>query len=333
MMFYLHLSIYMGEYNMRNLAKEIIAGRRLKREEDFSFFLTADENELLEGASMIREALCGNKIDLCTIINGRSGRCSENCKFCAQSVHNHTGIKEYEFLAPDIILEDCKRNEANGVHRYSIVTAGRSLTGKDFDKAIESYKKMREECNIKLCASHGLLNEYEFIRLREAGVSMYHTNIETSKRNFPNVCTTHTYEDKIHEIKLAKNVGLKVCSGGIIGMGETWEDRIDMAISLSELQIESIPINALMPIKGTYYESLEPLSEGDILRTIAIFRYINPTAYIRMAAGRNYFKDGGAKIFLSGANATITGDMLTTVGNNTAQDKKMLINLGFDISK
>jgi biotin synthase len=323
----------MEELDMKNLAKEIIAGRRLKRGEDLKFFLNADADELYEGANMIREALCGNKVDLCTIINGRSGRCSENCKFCAQSAHHHTGVKEYEFLDSDIILEDCKRNKANGVHRYSIVTAGRSLTGKDFNKAIDAYKKMDKECDIELCASHGLLTEEEFIRLKEIGVSMYHANIETSKRNFPNVCTTHTYEDKINVIQLAKKAGLRVCAGGIIGMGETWDDRIDMAVSLSELQIESIPINALMPIEGTCYGDLKPLSEDDILRTVAIFRYINPTAYIRMAAGRNYFKDGGAKLFLSGANATITGDMLTTVGNNTEQDKIMLTNLGLDISK
>lgn len=162
---------------------------------------------------------------------------------------------------------------------------------------------------------------------------MYHANIETSKGYFPSICTTHTYEDKIREIKLAQEVGLKVCSGGIIGMGESWEDRIDMAISLSELAIESIPINALMPIKGTYYEDVEAPSQDELLRTIAIFRYINPTAHIRMAAGRNCFKDGGKKVFLTGANATITGDMLTTVGNNTAQDKEMLTGLGFDISR
>lgn len=213
------------------------------------------------------------------------------------------------------------------------MTSGKALSDKDFNKAIASYTKMRDECEIELCASHGLLTKEQLVRLKEAGVSMYHANIETSKRNFPNICTTHTYEDKIKEIKLAKEAGLRVCSGGIIGMGETWEDRIDMAVSLSELEIESIPINVLMPIKDTYFENLEPLSENEILRTIAIFRYINPTAYIRMAAGRNYFKDGGKKAFLSGANATITGDMLTTVGNNTIQDKKMLTALGFDISK
>ena len=318
---------------MKSLAKEILSGRRLKRGEDLSFFLEVDSSELFEGANIIRDALCGNKVDLCSIINGRSGHCSENCKFCAQSSYHKSGVDEYAFLDPDVIVTDCKKNQENGVHRYSIVTAGKTLNDKDFDKAIMAYEKMRDECEIELCASHGLLTKKQLIRLKEAGVSMYHANIETSKRNFPNICTTHTYEDKIKEIKLAQEVGLSVCSGGIIGIGETWEDRIDMAISLSELKIESIPINALIPIKGTYFENLEPLSEDIILRTIAIFRYINPTASIRMAAGRNYFKDGGKKIFLSGANATLTGDMLTTVGNNTAEDKKMLTTLGFDISK
>ena len=190
---------------------------------------------------------------------------------------------------------------------------------------------MSEEYDINLCASHGFLDEEQLGRLREVGVSMYHANIETSKRNFSNICTTHTYEDKVNEIKLAQKAGFNVCSGGIIGMGETWEDRINMAISLSELRIESIPINALMPVKGTEFGELEPLSEDEILRTIAIFRYINPEAYIRMAAGRSYFKDGGKDIFLSGANATITGDMLTTVGNNIKQDKEMLTSLGLEI--
>ncbi len=318
---------------MRKLAERIIAGKRLQRADDLSVFLTADLTELTEGANSIRKALCGNQVDLCTIINGRSGRCSEDCKFCAQSAHNHTGVGAYAFLEPEVIVADCKHQEANGVHRYSIVTAGRTLTGADFDKAITAYKRMHEECNIDLCASHGLLTGEEFTRLKEAGVSMYHENIETSRRNFPNICTTHTYEDKIKEIRMAKEAGLQICSGGIIGMGETWEDRIDMAVSLSELKITSIPINVLMPIKGTPYGELEPIPEDDIIRTIALFRYLNPTAYIRMAAGRSYFVDGGRKIFMAGANATITGDMLTTVGNDTKQDKEMLTAMGFDISK
>lgn len=316
---------------MVKLADEIIKGYRLDREVDVSFFLTADLGQLCEGANRLREHFQGNKADLCAIINGRSGRCSEDCKFCAQSGHHNTGIAEYDFLDREVILEDCKRHEAEGVHRYSIVTAGRTLEGKDFEKAVAAYRAMKKECGIDLCASHGLLTEEDYIVLKEAGVARYHENIETSRRNFPNICTTHTYEDKIRCIRLAKKAGLEVCSGGIIGMGETWEDRIDMAFSLSELKVDSIPINALMPIKGTPLEKNPSVTEEELLRTIAIFRYINPEADIRLAAGRAIMYHSGERAFQSGANATITGNMLTTSGNNIKQDVEMLQRLGFDL--
>ena len=319
--------------NINQLANEIIKGRRLKRDDDLSFFLTADLSELCKGADRIRKELCGDHVDLCSIINGKSGRCSENCRFCAQSAHNCTGVDEYSFLSEEKILAECKHNESRGVHRFSIVTAGRTLSDADFEKAVSAYSRMSKECSVKLCGSHGLLTDEQFRRLHDAGVTTYHANIETSRRNFPNICTTHTYDDKIACIKRAQAAGFKVCSGGIIGMGETWEDRIDMAVSLSELNISSIPINALMPIKGTPLESLEQLSSDDILRTVAIFRYINPTAKIRLAAGRNLMKNCGAEAFLSGANATITGDMLTTSGNDIQGDVDMLKNMGFDIER
>lgn len=317
--------------DIQQLAKEIIAGKRLTGKDDLSFFETADLEQLAEGANAIREALCSNHVDLCTIINGRGGRCSENCKFCAQSAHNHTGCEEHGMLSPEVVLEDCKKREAAGVHAYSIVTAGRTVEGKELDVLVDTYALLHKECKVRLCASHGLISEDAFKRLKEAGVTMYHANIETSERNFPNICTTHNYADKIREIKLAKAAGMTVCSGGIIGMGETWQDRIDMAVSLAELEIESIPINALIPVKGTPLGDLEPLTENEIIRTVAMFRFLNPTAYIRMAAGRNYFADGGRRLFESGVNATITGDMLTTVGNNTQQDKEMLTSMGFDL--
>lgn len=317
--------------DIQQLAKKIIAGKRLTGKDDLSFFETADLEQLAEGANAIREALCSNHVDLCTIINGRGGRCSENCKFCAQSAHNHTGCEEHGMLSPEVVLEDCKKREAAGVHAYSIVTAGRTVEGKELDVLVDTYALLHKECKVRLCASHGLISEDAFKRLKEAGVTMYHANIETSERNFPNICTTHNYADKIREIKLAKAAGMTVCSGGIIGMGETWQDRIDMAVSLAELEIESIPINALIPVKGTPLGDLEPLTEDEIIRTVAMFRFLNPTAYIRMAAGRNYFADGGRRLFESGVNATITGDMLTTVGNNTQQDKEMLTSMGFDL--
>lgn len=318
---------------LRKLTNEIIGGRRLYRYDNLNFLLTTDLKELCISADEIREALCGNTVNLCTIINGRSGKCSENCKFCAQSSHHHTNISEYPFLDVNTLVADCMANAMEGVHRYSIVTAGKTLTGKDLETALSAYQKMHEECDIDLCASHGLLDKEAFHLLKACGVSMYHANIETSRRYFPSICTTHTFDDKIQCIKNAQAAGLTVCSGGIIGMGETWEDRIDMALTLSELRVSSIPINALMPIPGTVFGNLEKLSEDEILRTIALFRFINPTAAIRLAAGRALMNNSGEKAFHAGANATITGNMLTTSGCNTAQDKAMLLNMGFNIER
>jgi biotin synthase len=313
------------------LAQEIIGGRRIKREDDLSIFLTCDLDKLCEGADIIREYYVGDTVDLCSIINGRSGKCPEDCKYCAQSAHNHTDCEVYDFLPEDKILEACKLNESEGVHRFSIVTAGRALTGEEFDKAIHAYETMHKECKIDLCASMGFLNEEQLHRLHEAGVTSYHHNIETSKRNFPNICTTHTYDQKIETLKKVKAEGMCACSGGIIGMGETWEDRLDMAISLAEVGIDSIPINALMPIKGTPLENQAQLTEDEILRTIAFFRYINPEANIRLAAGRALLTNDGEIAFKSGASATITGNMLTTVACATIRsDKEMLKNLGRD---
>ena len=319
--------------NVLNLAQEIIDGRRITREDDLSFFLNCDLKELCEGADRIRAYFIGDKVDLCSIINGRSGRCPEDCKYCAQSAHHHTDCEIYDFLPEETILEACKMNESEGVDRFSIVTSGRALTGEEFDKAIHAYETMHRECKIDLCASMGFLNEEQLHRLHEAGVTSYHHNIETSRRNFPNICTTHTYDQKIETLKKVKAEGMCACSGGIIGMGETWEDRLDMAVSLAELGIDSIPLNALMPIKGTPLENLPQLTEDEILRTIAFFRYINPEVNIRLAAGRALLTNDGEIAFQSGASATITGNMLTTVACATIRsDKQMLMNLKRDVT-
>jgi len=319
--------------DMLKLADEIIGGRRITREDDLKMFLTCDLKELCQGADKIREAFVGEKVDLCSIINGRSGRCPEDCKYCAQSVHNHTACEIYDFLPEEKILEACKMNESEGVNRFAIVTAGRALSGEEFEKAIHAYETMKKECKIDLCASMGFLTKEQLHRLHEAGVTSYHHNIETSRRNFPNICTTHTYDMKIETLKMVKEEGMCACSGGIIGMGETWEDRLDMAISLAELGIDSIPINALMPIKGTPLENQEQLTEDDILRTIAFFRYINPDANIRLAAGRALLTNDGETAFESGASATITGNMLTTVACATIRsDRKMLQDMGRDVT-
>ena len=315
------------------LAQEIIDGRRITREDALNFFMTCDLKELCEGADRIRKACVGDKVDLCSIINGRSGRCPEDCKYCAQSAHHHTSCEIYDFLPEEEIVKMCHVHEEEGVDRFSIVTSGRALTGEEFDKAIHAYETMKKECKIDLCASMGFVTAEQLHRLHEAGVTSYHHNIETSRRNFPNICTTHTYDMKINTLKMIKAEGMCACSGGIIGMGETWEDRLDMAVSLAELGIDSIPLNALMPIPGTPLEHLERISEDDILRTIAFFRYINPEANIRLGAGRALLTNDGETAFCSGASATITGNMLTTVACATIRsDKKMLKGLGRDVT-
>lgn len=314
------------------LADEIIEGKRLTREDDLHFFIDCDLNDLMEGADKIREKFIGDHVDLCSIINGRSGRCPEDCKYCAQSAHNHTDCEVYDFLPEEDIIKACKMNEQEGVHRFSIVTAGRVLDGQEFEKALEAYRTMHEECSIELCASHGFVSAEQLHQLHEAGVTSYHHNIETSRRFFPHICTTHTFDQKLETLKMVKAEGLYVCSGGIIGMGEDFEDRIDMALTLSEYEADSIPINALMPIAGTPLENQPTLTEEEILRTIALFRYINPTADIRLAAGRALLSNDGEKAFAGGASATITGNMLTTAASATIRkDIEMLTGMGRNV--
>lgn len=306
----------------------ILQGYRIKRGDDLQIFLDAPLDELQQGAGALQRHFCGKHIDFCTIINGRSGRCGEDCKYCAQAACHHTGCEEYGFLPKEEIIANAKANEKAGANRFAIVTSGRALTGADFEKALDTYRTMKGTLHIGLCASHGLLTPEQLHRLHEAGVTSYHHNIETSRRFFPQICTTHTYDDRIRTIKAAQKEGLCVCSGGIIGMGETWADRLDMALSLAELGIQSIPVNALMPIPGTPLENRAQLDGRDVLRTIAFFRFINPEANIRLAAGRKLLPENGATALLSGASASITGNMLTTSGSTIVEDMAMLKRLG-----
>ena len=317
--------------DISKLADEILAGRRLNRSDDLSFLLTADLDDLKTYADKLRKKFCGNKVDLCTIISGREGNCGENCKFCAQSARSNAKCDRHDFLDSDTIYNMAKSNQAEGVDRFGIVDSGYGPGKADFEKIIAVLERMHKDLKIELCCSLGFMSSEQFRRLHMAGVTAIHNNIETSRRFFPHICTTHTFDDKIENIKRAQAEGLTVCSGGIIGMGENWDDRIDMALTLSELGIKSIPINSLMPIKGTPLENLKRISEDDILRTITIFRFINPEADIRLAGGRALMADKGRSAFESGASASITGNMLTTSGSTIAADRKMLSGLGRDI--
>ncbi len=281
-----------------------------------------------------RQYFEANAIKVSTLLSIKTGKCPEDCKYCAQSSHYQTDCKVYPFISEDKIVENCKLYEREGADRYSIVTAGKNLNGEEFKKALRAYERMVKECKIGLCASMGFLSEEQLLQLKEVGVTNYHCNIETSRANFPNICTTHSFEQKLEMVKKIKRAGLNVCSGGIIGMGETWKDRIDMALELAELDVASIPLNSLMAIKGTPFENMEKLSEKDILRTVAIFRFINPDKMIRLAAGRALLTGDGEIAFKSGASATITGDMLTTAACATIRsDREMLKGIGRTVAE
>ncbi|WMI79828.1 biotin synthase BioB [Anaerotignum sp. MB30-C6] len=312
-----------------------IKGKVLKKlpitQEDAFHLFSQPLDELCRAANEIRIHFCQDTFDICTIINAKSGHCSENCKYCAQSMHYDTSCEEYPLLSSEEIVNHAKYNCEQGVLRYSLVTSGRTLGDDEVEKVCATVAEIKEKVPIQVCGSFGLLKKEQYQRLYESGLTRIHNNLETSKSNFPNMCTTHSFEDKVSAIGLAKEAGMYICSGGIFGIGESIQDRIDLAFSLKELGIKSIPINLLNPVKGTPYEGLKPLGEEEIRRIVAVYRFILPDAYIRLAGGRGLLLDKGRSCFLSGANAAISGDMLTTAGISIETDLKMIAELGFEV--
>lgn len=316
---------------LTELKTKVLNGGLLNREEA----LLLEEvplDELTEAADEIRTHFCGNAFDICTIVNGKCGRCSEDCKYCAQSAHYETACQEtYPLLSTEELLAQAQYNDRQGVLRYSIVTSGKRLSDQEVDQVCESIRVIREKTNIRVCISFGLLNENQFRRLKEAGVSRVHCNLESSREYFPNICTTHSFAEKIETLKAAKRAGLSICSGGIMGLGESMADRIDMVITARELGVKSIPVNLLNPIPGTPYEHNRVLSNQELCRIVAVFRFLIPDGMIRLAGGRGLLGDKGEGCFRSGANAAISGDMLTTAGITVNTDMELLKNLGYEV--
>ena len=312
------------------LKQKIFDGEQITKQEAIELY-EQPLSELCRNADEIRRHFCSNGFDICTIINGKSGHCSENCRFCAQSAHNHTDAAEYPLLSTEEIVEQAKINDKQGVLRYSIVTSGKRLPDAEVNKMCEAVREIKKQTGISVCISFGLLNEEQYRKLKDAGVSRVHNNLETSRRNFPNICTTHTFDDKLNAIRAAQAAGLSVCSGGIMGLGETPEDRIDMALTLRELGIKSVPVNMLNPIPGTPMGQNKKLTSDDMRRIVAVYRFILPDASIRLAGGRGLLEDKGKGCFLSGANAAISGDMLTTAGITVKTDMELLTKLGYEV--
>ncbi|HCT93044.1 MAG TPA: biotin synthase BioB [Lachnospiraceae bacterium] len=309
--------------------KNKIMGGYLLNREDALCLAEEPLDELETAANEIRKHFCGDIFDICTIINGKSGKCPENCKYCAQSVHHDTEVETYPLLPDEEIIREAARQSGRGVLRYSIVTSGRKLSDEEVDRLCGCAMKIRDSLPIRLCISGGLLSEKQFCRLREAGFSRAHNNMETSELFFPEICTTHTYGQKREAVRGARTAGLDVCSGGIIGLGETMADRIDMALEIRGQGVHSVPVNLLNPIPGTPLEHRERLSYDEFVRTVALFRFILPDSAIRLAGGRSLMPDQGRRCFLAGANAAISGDMLTTAGYTVETDLELIHSLGY----
>ena len=316
-----------------DLALKIINGYRLGAEEAEDFSNSCGVLEMCEMADAVRRHFLGNKIETCSIVNARSGRCPENCKWCAQSAHNKTGAEVYPLLSRQRLLEAAEYSDAAGIARFSVVTSGRTLSDSEVLKIAESAREIMSKTGLKLCGSLGLLSKSQLQTLFDAGMTRYHCNLETAPSYFSSLCSTHTLDDKIKTINWAREVGFEICSGGIIGMGESRSQRIELAAKLREIGSMSIPVNILNPIKGTPLENAERLSDDEILRAFAMFRLMNPTAHIRFAGGRILIGELQKMLLKSGVSAAIVGDMLTTVGAKVSDDFAMFENLGYDFKR
>jgi len=320
------------------LGERVLAGGPVSREEALFLFHLEDSTDifdLLSWANRIREKFKGNKIHLCSIVNAKAGACSENCKFCAQSSFYQTGSPKYGFVDPEPVLEAAVEANQNGVTAVGLVAAWRGLNeGPMLDEVCDRIRELKASGKTRPDASLGIIKSQKVAdRLKEAGLECYGHNLESSRRFFAQHCTTHTFEDRLETIRHLKNAGIKICSGGIIGMGETREDRCDLAFELKAIGANVVPVNILNPIPGTPFEKNTPLPALEILKTIACFRFILPRQEIMIAGGRTVnLRDAQSMIFMAGASALMVGNYLTTLNQPVEKDLQMLKDLGLDPS-
>lgn len=286
--------------------------------------------ELIELSHEVTIENFDNNVEACSIISAKTGACSENCKYCAQSKHNHAEIECHPLLDVETVKKAALSAKENGATRFCIVTSGRVPTGSDFEKILEMIKEVASIDGIHCCASLGLLSEEQVKQIKEAGVERYNHNINTSEHYHNHICTTHNFEDRVNTVKMVKKYGMETCCGVIIGMGESREDRIEMALSLRQLNPKTVPINFLNPIKGTPLEDYEDkISEEEILKTICIFRLALPKSLLRYAGGRTtrLSKYNQKLGIIAGINSLLVGNYLTTTGSKSEEDKEMLKSL------
>lgn len=314
------------------IKERILSGGAISQDEALALLTTPNKEELYEAAHEVTRHFMGNAFDTCSIINAKSGNCPEDCKWCAQSGHYATSAERYSLVSPSVCVAQATYNHKQGIGRFSLVASGRRQTDKEIDMISISYRAIKKaNPTLKCCASLGLLYEHQLKKLFDSGVTTYHCNMETAPSYFAELCTTHSQKDKEETLAAARRVGMRICSGGIIGMGESAEQRVELAFYLKSIDAMSIPVNILQPITGTPLAETTPLSEEEILTAIAIFRLVNPRAFLRFSGGRAQLSpEMQRRAIYIGINSAITGDLLTTIGQQAKDDMAMIEECGLE---
>lgn len=320
----------MESYTIGSLKEKVMRGESVTEKEALWLAEQSDREALYKAAEEITRHFGKPEFNPCSIINARAGQCSENCKWCAQSGHYHTDSDIHGIVSEDEVLLHARAAKENGVKRFSQVTSGRAVKGEALKRICYNNQAILRETGLFVCSSLGLLNREDLQLLWNSGARRYHCNLETARSYFPELCTTHTIDDKLATIRAAREVGFQICSGGIIGMGESRAQRVEFAFTLREAAPDSIPINVLCPIPGTPLENTPPLPEEEVLLTVAIFRFVHPSAELRFAGGRMQLsRETQLKAMRIGVNGAIIGDLLTTIGSRAADDRKLIREAGY----
>ncbi|HET6515779.1 MAG TPA: biotin synthase BioB [Thermodesulfovibrionales bacterium] len=317
------------------LEEKVLSGFQLSQREAFSLASVrttdAELHRLFFAAARVREHFRGKRIDLCSITNAKSGACSEDCSYCAQSAKSNAKIPVYPLVSEEAVIEKALEAKEAGVKRFCIVTSGKKAGEKELKAIAATVKKVRQT-GLLPCATLGLLDRDELSLLMESGLERYHHNLETSERFFSEVCSTHSYSEKMKTIEAAKSVGLSLCSGGIFGLGESWQDRVEMAFALRDLDVDSIPINFLIAVKGTPMEQREPLHPLEALKVISLYRLILPEKEVRVCGGRRQtLGEFSPMVFMAGADSVLTGNYLTTTGITYEDDIRLIKTCGLEV--
>lgn len=319
---------------IKSLESNIIKGQQISAQDAVALTRIEGANiyELIAAANRIRSFFRGAKVNLCSIINAKSGSCPENCSFCAQSAHFETQSPVFDMVAPEKIVDAAKKAKQMKSREFSIVTSGKSVENDaELDTLCDALTRIKEMGGLERCASLGIMDKASLLKLKAAGLQSFHHNLETARSFFPNICDTHEYDDDVNTVRMAKEIGFDVCCGGIIGLGESFEQRVELALTLRELDVDSIPINFINPIKGTAMQDQPTVAPMEGLKTIAIFRFILPGKSIVVSGGREVtFRDLQPMIFMAGANGCLIGDYLTTKGMDYQRVLQMINDLGLE---